>query len=342
MSTTLSTDKVTKEDEVARVFSPKIPTVDLRCPICGTESYAVAYRSLARDCNAIRCGGCSFVFAQEQGIWITLPPDRQGHFARFMREYDQVRRAEGRGNDDPEFYLALPYRDLTGRNSWQWAIRSRTYRYIERRILPGLREAANPSLTVLDLGAGNAWLSYRLTALGHRPIAVDLLTNKYDGLGAAIHYRRVLPGFFPRFQSELDKLPFAESQFDCVIFNASFHYSENYERTLAEAVRCTRPGGTVIVADSPTYSCEECGQKMVQERREFFQKAFGFKSDALASCEYLTAERLIALEARHDIEWRTHRVWYGFQWAFRPLVAKLKRRREPSQFWIYTAKVKEQ
>ena len=71
---------------------------------------------------------------------------------------------------------------------------------------------------------------------------------------------------------------------------------------------------------------------MVEERQELFQAKFGFKSDGMASCEYLTRERLIALEAKFAIEWKTHRVWYGFQWAMRPWIAKLRQRREPSQF----------
>ena len=144
---------------------------------------------------------------------------------------------------------------------------------------------------------------------------------------------------FPRFQAELDRLPFETGQYDCVIFNASFHYSENYDRTLAEALRCLRPGGAVVIADSPFYTRNKSGQQMLEERRRSFQKMFGFRSDSLAGREYLTKEILLALEARHDVEWTTHRVWYGIRWACRPLVAKLKRRREPSQFRIYTARV---
>jgi hypothetical protein len=49
------------------------------------------------------------------------------------------------------------------------------------------------------------------SAIGSRfvgifPIAVDLLTNELDGLGAASHYSDKLPKLFPRFQTELDRL----------------------------------------------------------------------------------------------------------------------------------------
>ncbi len=314
--------------------------IELRCPACCENLIEATYQALTRSHSSFLCTGCFAEFSQEKGIWLGLPPARQTYFARFIKEYEHVRKEEGRGSDDPEFYQALPFRDLTCRNSWQWAIRGKTFCYVEQKILPTVSREAVPPLLILDLGAGNGWMSHRLARSGHRPIAVDLLTNSYDGLGAARHYRRELPELFPRFQAELDNLPFADEQFDCAIFNASFHYSENYERTLAEAIRCVRPGGTIVIADSPTYSMEIYGQQMQMEKREIFQKRFGFRPEGLASSEYLTPERLAALEVRHNLEWNVHRIWYGFRWACRPLIASWYKRREPSQFYLYSAQVK--
>lgn len=318
----------------------RAPSIELRCPECREYLGSISYRSLSRNISSFCCPGCSATLEREKGIWRALPSSREAHFAQFIRDYEQIRRAEGRGSDASEFYLNLPYRDLTGRNSWQWAIRAKTFRYIKQEILPRLREEADSALAILDLGAGNGWMSHLFASAGHRPVAVDLITNSYDGLGAAIHFQRVLPELFPRFQAELDNLPFADGQFDCAIFNASFHYSENYDRTLAEAIRCLRPGGTILIADSPTYSMVASGQQMRKERQDYFLKRFGFRSDGLVSCDYLTPERLIALEVRHDLEWTTHRPWYGIGWACRPWLARLRGRREPSQFFLYTAQVK--
>jgi SAM-dependent methyltransferase len=316
--------------------------ITLRCHACLRNLAAVSYHALGKHHGAVECLNCSAVLSQQEDIWIALPEHRRTYFEEFMLDYEAVRKAEGRGSESHEFYLSLPYADRTGRNSWEWEIRARTYSSVERKILPVVQGTIPRALTVLDLGAGNGWLSHRLAGLGHRPVAVDLQTNAFDGLGAAVHYRHSLPMLFPRFQAELDRLPFAEGQFDCAIFNASFHYSENYDRTLAEAIRCLRPGGMIVIADSPTYSCNMAGEQMLKERRESFQKRFGFASDRLSSCEYLTKERLLSLEAKHDVRWTAHEVWYGMRWACRPIVAKLKSRREPSQFRIYTAQVKAQ
>jgi ubiquinone/menaquinone biosynthesis C-methylase UbiE len=326
--------------EAIRLPMHGIHHVELRCVACTATLTVIPYDSMAQPHEPVECRRCSAALAQKHGIWLALPKNRQAYFERFLRDYATVRKAEGRGSDNPDFYLSLPYRDQTKSNSRQWAVRSRTYKYIERKIVPRLTQNTNRPLAILDLGAGNGWMSYRLAKLGHRAIAVDLQTNTFDGLGAAVHYQRALPMLFPRFQAELDELPFGSGQFDCAIFNASFHYSQNYDRTLSEAIRCLRPEGTIIIADSPSYSHEEWGQKMLAQRRQLFQKQFGFTSDGLGSCEYLTKDRLLALEVRHDLKWKTHSVWYGIRWACRPLVASLKGQREPSQFRTYTAKVK--
>jgi ubiquinone/menaquinone biosynthesis C-methylase UbiE len=321
--------------------APSPSSLKLRCPSCGKDGPALSYESLAANHDRVVCKTCSFATTQKSGIWLALPPARQQYFARFMQEYEHVRKLEGRGSAAPEFYLALPFRDVTGRNASQWSIRARTFKYIAQDLLPTLSRRRGSPLKVLDLGAGNGWMSYRLACQGHQPIAVDLLTNSLDGLSAAIHYQPALPKLFPRFQAELDHLPFADDQFDCAIFNASFHYSENYKSTLSEAIRCLSPGGTIVIADTATYSQESAGQKMIEERRQIFQKAFGCKSDSLKSGEYLTPARLLSLEAKLQLEWRSHRVWYGYRWAARPLIARLKGRREPSQFRIYSAQVKQ-
>jgi SAM-dependent methyltransferase len=181
-------------------------------------------------------------------------------------------------------------------------------------------------------------MSFRLAAAGYSLFAVDLLTSERDGLGAAEHYRGHLPGAFARFQAELAHLPFQSEQFDAIIFNASFHYAENYEAALCEALRCVKKGGMVIVSDTPWYSREKSGEQMISERRAAFVQNYATASDSIQSLEYLTTERLRVLEESLSIKWTIHTPQYGFKWAMRPLVAKLRNRREPSQFRIYVAK----
>jgi SAM-dependent methyltransferase len=315
--------------------SLRVATAVSRCPQCGGR----IGQALHDVDGQLQCYDCRFVLRKEGGIWKALSRASEEHFDRFMREYQVVRAAEGRGSEDPEYYLALPYRDLSGRNQSQWATRSKSFRYIERSILPAIETAHSGGMKILDLGAGNGWMSYRLALRGHQPVAVDLLTNDQDGLGAADHFKQKLPVLFECVQAELKCLPFADNHFDVAIFNASFHYSEDYAETLGEAIRCLSPGGTVIIADTAWYSCNESGEQMVAERQGAFLKRYGFSSDAINSLEYLTDERLSALEKPFGLRWQVHSPFYGVRWAARPLLAKLKGKREPSRFRIYVAEI---
>ena len=310
-----------------QVGASRLPTIPgpirLQCPRCAEPSL--------HD----RCLRCRFQFREVDGIIQALPPERIAHFAPFARDYEHIRAAEGRGSVNDDFYLALPYDDISGKHADQWKIRARTFECLLMRVLmPRLAKGAS----VLDLGAGNCWLSYRLALEGYRPAAVDLLTNAADGLGAAEHYRNYIPEMFPRFRAELARLPFADGQFDAIVFNASYHYAEDAEVALREALRCVPQNGLVIISDSPCYSCDESGRQMVAQRRAHFLHNYETASDAIDSLEYLTPPRLHHLEDRMAIHWETYSPDYGLKWAMRPFVARLRRRREPAHFRIYVAR----
>jgi SAM-dependent methyltransferase len=246
---------------------------------------------------------------------------------QFLSDYARIRAAEGRGSSTSAYYLALPFADLTGRNSSQWRIRARTFEYFRRRLLPGR------PCRILDLGAGNGWLSYRLAQMGHLPVAVDIFADAQDGLCAAKHY----PLRIPAVEADFNDLPFPAASFDLAIFNSSLHYSDDYRKTLAAARRCLRRGGRVIILDSPVYRCREHGEAMRAERQEWFLRQYGLRSEALGSIEFLDLEMLQSLARELPLAWRIHRPWYGFRWHLRPLRAWLKRRRPPSRFWILEA-----
>ncbi|HET7751638.1 MAG TPA: class I SAM-dependent methyltransferase [Terriglobales bacterium] len=315
---------------------PAKPTVLLtRCPAC---AHVIGLLDPS-ETTEHACGLCGFHLRNRAGVWLALAPERERYFEQFVREYEHVRTLEGRGSSSPDYYLSLPYADLTGRNAWQWSIRAISFRYLLRNILPSIESRMARPLDILDIGAGNGWLSYRLAQRGHLPVAVDLLDNDADGLGAARHYYGSLGWLFPRFQAEMDYLPFADAQFDVAIFNAALHYSEDYCSTLREAVRCLRPGGHVLIIDSPFYRSEESGYRMVDERKQQFTRAFGFASDSIGSREFLTATALAEVTASLHLHWKVRKPWYSVKWALRPVKARMLRRREPSKFYIFWAEV---
>jgi ubiquinone/menaquinone biosynthesis C-methylase UbiE len=243
---------------------------------------------------------------------------------QFLSDYQRIRSAEGRGAGTSEYYRALPFQDLSGRNSWQWHMRARTFRYFADKLLP------KHPCDILDLGAGNCWLSYRLRERGHRPVAVDIFSDAMDGLRAVRHY----PESFPAVEADFDSLPFPNNRFDLILYNASIHYSADYSRTLREARRCLRPGGRFLILDSPMYARREHGEQMKSERQAQFQNQYGFRSEALGSIEYFDRAMLQELSAELRVCWTIYRPWYGWRWHLRPLQARWKGKRPPSSFWI--------
>jgi ubiquinone/menaquinone biosynthesis C-methylase UbiE len=296
----------------------------LACPACRAD-----LGPASQPGDQVRCPGCGFVAACAEGIWRFLPPAAAARYAPFLADYTRIRRAEQRGSDDPAYYLGLPDCPPGHPIAAQWALRRRTFAAFTRRVLPRL----GPGLRVADLGAGVGWLSHRLALLGHHPMAIDLTADDLDGLGAGRHYRSV----WPRVQAEFDRLPLPAGTADLVIFNASLHYSTDYEITLKEALRVLAPGGALAVLESPIYRNPESGRQMAEQRHADFARRFGTRSAALPSREYLTWPEIAQLSERLGIRFQAVTPWYGWRWALRPGAARLRRRREPSSFAILLA-----
>jgi SAM-dependent methyltransferase len=249
---------------------------------------------------------------------------------KFLQDYRHIRHAEGRGSDLSDYYRALPWCDSSDPNAAMWAMRAKTYSYFVKNVLEPLEASRNRPLDVLDAGAGNCWLSHRLSTRDHRPVAVDIFDDKRDGLQAARHY----PNAFPVIESDFDHLPYPSASFDLVIFNASFHYSVNYIDTLSEVRRCLRTSGLFVILDTPVYRLREHGTRMVEEKHAAFLQRYGFPSDALPSMEFLDFPTLKMLRNSLQINWQILKPWYGWRWHLRPINALFRRRRPPSKFWI--------
>jgi ubiquinone/menaquinone biosynthesis C-methylase UbiE len=269
-------------------------------------------------------------FWNVDGIWRFLLPESEAHYARFIRDYETIRQSEGRGSTSEKYYRALPFKDLSGRHKADWRIRARSFNVLVNKVLTPLQNPLERSLKILDLGAGNGWLSNRLAAQGDRVFAVDLLINDLDGLGAWKYYEHT----FTPVQAEFNHLPIADHFADAVIFNASFHYSENYIETLKEALRVLSRQGRVVIMDSPVYRRGESGKQMVAEREAQFKERYGFASNNLESENYLTYARLKELAQELNIHWKFVTPFYGLRWMLRPMASFLLRRREPAKFHL--------
>ena len=270
---------------------------------------------------------------------MTATETTPGAAARFRAEYGAHRAAEGRGHHGDEL-LALPY--LTaGPLARQWSVRARSFDAFMRHVVrPASAELRRP-LDVLDLGAGNGWLSRRVADAGHRALATDVRDDSVDGLGAAAGFLARSPALFARAAASFDALPVMAGRFDVAVFNAALHYALDLPTVLREAARTLRPSGWLVILDSPFYARDADGAAMVAEKRAHAAERFGGRADALLALpfiEYLTADGLRDASAALDLTWRRHRVAYPLWYEVRPLVARLRRRRVPSRFDLWVAR----
>src|ERR1700722_11303734 len=94
-------------------------TVRLQCPACKR-----VLRSIDSAPTGATCPDCGFSISVVNGIFRALTPETKTQFDQFIRNYQVIRTAEGWGSRTPDYYLALPFKDLTNKHSWIWHIRA--------------------------------------------------------------------------------------------------------------------------------------------------------------------------------------------------------------------------
>ncbi len=243
-----------------------------------------------------------------------------------MERYEAVRTEEGRRVANRQHLEALPFRDLSGQRRKEWAVRAASFRSLLRRVVRPLERRRRRPLSIVDVGSGVGWLAHRLAGRGHDVAAIDLVTNDVDGLGVNRLFGRAVTSI----QAEFDRLPLPDACVDLLVYNAAIHYSSDYATTLREALRVLRGGGEIAVMDSPIYADPASGAAMVAERdRAFHRRCPGAPLEAEG---FLTYAGLAALGSELGLAWELVSPWYGIRWWLKPLVARLRRRREPADF----------
>lgn len=105
-------------------------------------------------------------------------------------------------------------------------------------IYPKVLSLIQPSARrVLDVGAGEGYLSQALRERGHDVEACDVQPELFKVAGVPCHY------------ADLNEaLPLPDGSFDCVVAVEVIEHVENHTRFVRELVRLTRPGGTIIIS----------------------------------------------------------------------------------------------
>ncbi len=233
----------------------------LACPVCLSDLETPDFDAGEFSEGELACRREAHAFRVVDGIPHMVRPERADRVRAFAESYSKAWCRDGWGAVDSDYLLRLPYRDTSRRRSIEWRVKARSLEALER-YLNNLRPHR-----VADLGSGVGWLSYHLARRGHEVYAVDIVHDNILGLGAATTYLR-RGVYFERVLGELSRPPLLDASIDTVICNASLHYATSLPQVVEEINRVLRPGGALVVLNSPVHRDSDSALRAEGDFRE--------------------------------------------------------------------------
>ena len=143
---------------------------------------------------------------------------------------------------------------------------------------------------MLDIGAGQCWSTRIFAQKGANATALDIVEDKYIGLGAAEIMMQKDKTYFSRVFGSAEKLPFSPASYDIIFFTGALHHTNNLLVALTEAHRVLKKEGMLVLTN------EACGGLLSNEligrpndmginehnykyaRYKYYLKKLGFKT----------------------------------------------------------------
>lgn len=149
--------------------------------------------------------------------------------------------AAGKPNPDLK---ALKSRQQAAWSSGDYAVIGTTLQIVGERLAESMDLRAGQ--TVLDVAAGNGNATLAAARRGCEVTSTDYV----ESLLARAHRRAEAEGLQVQFKvADAENLPFASASFDAVVSTFGAMFSPDQDRTAAEMVRVTRPGGRIGLAN---------------------------------------------------------------------------------------------
>ncbi|KAA3639237.1 MAG: methyltransferase domain-containing protein [Proteobacteria bacterium] len=164
---------------------------------------------------------------------------------------------------------------------------------MERHYSPGRTWEATTRLiaqmiqleSVLDIGSGDGVLAELMAPQSKQYTCVD---NNHKAMEAAKKRLQHLANV--QFaEADMHDLPFADNQFDCVLLLQVLTYAENPKKTIAEAVRVTKPKGRIMLATLNKHAHHHV-------QKEYGHIHMGFKPDTIEA--YFMEQQCQSAQAR--------------------------------------------
>lgn len=136
---------------------------------------------------------------------------------------------------------------------------------VEAALLAALDPADCGAL--LDVGSGTGRIAELLAPRARHVTAFDKSPEMLRIARARLQH--LPPESVALVQGDFAALPFAEGEFDTVLFHQVLHYAQEPEAVLAEAARVTRAGGRIAVVDFAAHDREDLRARHAHARLGF-------------------------------------------------------------------------
>ena len=192
--------------------------------------------------KAEACAGCGRAVRAAGGAYDLLTDAERDAADAFAAAYSRLRRNEGWASRDG---LEGP-----GHGSDRlWKPRREAARQAAHWVAGGI---------VLDVGSGGGWLPDLLP--GAEVVAVDLLEPPMASAAGL------------RVRGDMRRLPVADGAVDACVYCASLHHAP-VARAIEEAARVLRPGGLLLVLESPFHKDAAAAAAAQRRSRAYYRKA---------------------------------------------------------------------
>jgi ubiquinone/menaquinone biosynthesis C-methylase UbiE/uncharacterized protein YbaR (Trm112 family) len=240
----------------------------LRCPACGADSPTAHPFDLAEDgrCESgvLVCRDCGAWYPISEHVLDLLPeahaqPDSRARF--FAANRDRLEELGLRPADalasDPDFAAQAHQREhfddlarredrfsyrALGQQPFQRAIRELNFEEWAPLIRPGT--------LVLDIGCADGLSTFDVARFGVDVLAFDISGEAISRAAARAESEGVRNVSF--MIADADAIPLRDGVADCVLCYGSLHHMPGPERTVGEAARVLKPGGSYLGVENNT------------------------------------------------------------------------------------------